>query len=594
MGKSYMSSILGRIYRYSDDCRSEIRLGILYSFLNKLFDVAPELLIGVAVDLVVRQENSLIAHLGIKEPIQQLLFLGSVTFVVWLFESLFQYLYSIKWKNVAQKLQHALRLDTYAHIQKLDMEWLQKNPVGSLQTILNDDVNQLERFIDNGFNDIVQIVSSTVLIGFIFLYLSPIIALGTVLPIPFILLGVVFFQKKIQPRYSKVREQAGILGSRIETNLTGISVIKSYTAEDFQYQNLLKDSLNYRKANEHAIRVSSAFIPLIRIVILAGFLITLILGGWMTMQGTLPVGSYSALVFLTQRFLWPFTFLGQLIDNFSRAKASAIRIFHLLDTSVNVEFEKDLNLNALPTVKGEIALQNIHFAYEDKYPVFSDFSLNIPRNKMVALVGHTGSGKSTLIKLLLRFYKPQQGKILFDGQTMDEFPVAYLRKNIAYVSQDIIMFPGDIEQNIAFADPNPDHKRVVAAAKVARADDFIEKLPNKYQTAIGEKGYKLSGGQRQRISIARAIYKDSPILIFDEATSNIDNKTEVLIKQALAEISKNKTTIVIAHRLSTIVHADLIYVLEDGKVIGQGSHQELLEHSTYYSHLWGLQTGEGI
>ena len=585
-----MTFSLFRLYQYSTECKDDVKFGVLYSFLNKLFDIAPELLIGIAVDLVVRKENSLIAEIGITTPKAQLFFLGMLTLIIWSFESLFQYLYGIKWKTVAQKLQHQLRIDSYAHIQKLDMEWLQKTPIGKIQTILNDDINQLERFINHGFNDIVQIFSSTLLIGVIFVYLSPLLAIGTVLPIPFILFGVFYFQKKIQPLYLKVREQASLIGSRIENNLTGISVIKSYTAEKFQHKQLTRDSLNYQSANQKAIRISSAFIPLIRIIILAGFMFTLILGGWMTMNQTLPIGSYSALVFLTQRFLWPFTSLGQVIDNFSRAKSSAIRVFNLLDTKITVEKDQQ-NTNNPFNLESSLNLNNINFSYTSKHSVFNEFNMTIPKNQMIAIVGPTGSGKSTLVKLLLRFYKIQKGDILIDKKSIYNLPITTLRKLIAYVSQDVFIFPGTIEQNIAFGDPHPNKTRLLTASKQAKAHTFIETLPQAYQTKIGEKGYRLSGGQRQRISIARALYKNSPILIFDEATSNIDNHTEILIRQALEEVSKHKTTIIIAHRLSTIIHADTIYILNQGKIIGQGTHNQLLKNNSYYQHLWSLQTG---
>ena len=381
-----------------------------------------------------------------------------------------------------------------------------------------------------------------------------------------------------------------MIGSRIENNLTGISVIKSYTAEKFQHKQLTRDSLNYQSANQKAIRISSAFIPLIRIIILAGFMFTLILGGWMTMNQTLPIGSYSALVFLTQRFLWPFTSLGQVIDNFSRAKASAIRVFNLLDTKITVEKDQQ-NTNNPFNLESSLNLNNINFSYTSKHSVFNEFNMTIPKNQMIAIVGPTGSGKSTLVKLLLRFYKIQKGDILIDKKSIYNLPITTLRKLIAYVSQDVFIFPGSIEQNIAFGDPHPNKTRLLTASKQAKAHTFIETLPQAYQTKIGEKGYRLSGGQRQRISIARALYKNSPILIFDEATSNIDNHTEILIRQALEEVSKHKTTIIIAHRLSTIIHADTIYILNQGKIIGQGTHNQLLKNNSYYQHLWSLQTG---
>ena len=494
-------------------------------------------------------------------------------------------------KNAAQKLQHQIRSNTYDHIQKLDVDWLNKKNTGDLQTILNDDINQLERFINTGLNEIIHIISSTILIGAVFFYLSPILAMGTIAPVPLVLLSVFYFQKKIQPRYSLVREKAGYLGARLSININSMHIIKSFTAEKFQKKKIEADSIEYREANKKAIKISSAFIPLVRIMILLGFLFTLTLGGHKTIIGELPVGSYSVLIFLTQRFLWPFTRLGIILDDFSRAKASSLRIFNLLDTPINIETSQS-NLTVNSDQKPDIIFNKVTFSYDNTPEIFKDLTLQIPYKKMVAFVGSTGSGKSTLIKILLRFYNVKSGDVTVGGKNIYDFSIEEMRKYISYVSQDTTLFPGTIADNIAFSQDKIDQERMIRSSKIARAHDFITKLPEGYQTEIGEKGFKLSGGQRQRVSIARALYKDSPLLILDEATSSIDNETEVLIQESLKEIAKEKTIILIAHRLSTVIEADIIYVLDQGKVIEQGSHKELTNLKGYYSYLWNLQTGQ--
>ncbi len=586
------SQLLARLYKYTDQSQRDMKLATLYSFLNKLFDIAPELLIGVAVDLVVRKQDSLIASFGLQSPMEQLGVLALLTFSIWSFESLFQYLYSVKWKNIAQKLQHILRLDSYKHLQSLDMSWLEKNRIGNLQTVINDDINQLERFIDTGLNDIIQILSSTVLIGAIFFYLQPLLASCSLFPIPFIIWGVWFFRKQIEPRYTKVRECAGVLGSRIQSNILGMSVIKSYGAEDYQLAKLMVDSRQYQEANKSAIRVSSAFIPVIRVVILAGFLITLIGGGWMTISGTLPVGSYSAMVFLTQRFLWPFTHLGQMIDNFSRAQASAKRVFQLLDTPSEITTKLSFSPMDKPT-RGEITFQKVSFAYQEK-PILKKIQMKIPTGSRVALVGSSGGGKSTLVKLLIRFYDPIEGHITLDGKPIKDLSLQDLRDQISYVSQDAIIFPGTVSENIAFGCSHPQQEKIERAAQMASLHRFISRdLEKGYETQLGERGQKLSGGQRQRLSIARAIYRDAPVVVFDEATSAVDNETEIMILGALENWLRQRTTIMIAHRLSTVVQCDQIYVIEEGNIVEQGTHQELVKkHSSKYSRLWKLQTGQ--
>ncbi len=582
------SSIIEEVYHYSKSAQKRIRLGLLFSFLNKVFDIAPEILIGFAVDLVVRKQQSFIAHIGFEEPHTQLLFLGALTFVIWAMESLFQYLYEIQWKSVAQELQHNFRIDAYRHVQNLDLSWHSDNRIGNVQSILNDDINQLERFLNFGVNEIVQVVSSTLLIGAIFFYISPIIALGTVLPIPLIFLGISLFQKRLRPLYLGVRQKAGNLGAKIESNLLGMMIVKAFTAEDKQARSIEAASIDYQNANRKAIYISSAFVPLIRFAILLGFLLTLVWGGYLTLSGKLPVGSYSVLIFLTQRFLWPFTRLGEVVDNFSRAFASAERIFTLLHTPIRAQ---DHGNNQYQITGGDIQFSHVDFCYANNPAIIHDFNLHVPARNTIAFVGPTGSGKSTLVNLLLRFYEPTKGEIKIDGVKLEDYSLAHLRQHIAYVAQDAMLFPCTIAENIAFGVDTIDEANLVRAAQLAEAHGFISKLPQGYQTDVGERGVKLSGGQRQRIAIARAIYKNAPIIIFDEATSAVDNETEAAIQRSLEHISKSITTIVIAHRLSTIRHVDCIYVIKDGTIVEHGTHDELVKKGEFYSSLWDIQTG---
>ena len=327
---------LFRLLRYARRWRLKIMLATLYSSLNKLFDIAPEILIGVAVDVVVKREESFVASLGFTTPESQITVLGIATFLIWALESLFQYLHGITWRGLAQSLQHELRMDTYDRIQRLDMAWFEDSSIGNIQATLNDDVNQLERFLDSGANDIIQLIVSTVLIGIVFFYLEPSIALLAVVPIPIIMIGSLYFQKSLAPRYSSVRDSAGHLGGTLANNLSGIATIKSFTMEDAERSRIDRLSRDYVAANAQAIRLSSAFIPVIRMAILTGFLCTLVIGGLKTFEGTLEVSAYSVLIFLTQRFLWPFTRLGETIDLFERAMASTRRILDLLETDYTI------------------------------------------------------------------------------------------------------------------------------------------------------------------------------------------------------------------------------------------------------------------
>ena len=579
-----------RFLKYAKPWKWRIVKASIYSIINKLFDIAPEILLGAAVDLVVRRENSFIANLGFESIESQIAILGIITFLIWAFESIFQYLYSISWRNLAQSIEHNIRIDAYNHVQKLDISWFENKKVGDITAKLNDDVNQLERFLDNGFNSLIQLAVSTIAIGAWFFYISPLVASITILPVPIILLIAFFFQKNLSPRYLGVRDSAGLLNNTIFNNLIGISTIKSSVSEIVESKRVEILSQNYRLKNKSAIMLSSAFVPIVRMGVLSGFLGTMIVGSYLALNGKIEIGSYSILIFLTQRFLWPFTTLSETVDLFERSMASNKRILDLLSTEHTIkDNEHSIIINDF---EKDISFSNITFDYDKNKPLFKNLNFNIKNNSLTGIVGQTGAGKTTIIKLLLRFYDPKNGNISIGDHQIKTIKLKNLRENIGYVSQDIFMFDGTIKENIAYPDINCDDEKVNKAAKLSQCSEFINKLPNKYDTLIGERGQKLSAGQKQRIAIARALYKNPPILIFDEATSAIDNETEHLIQIALNEISKNRTTIVIAHRLSTVRNADNIIVIGDGNIIEEGNHNQLIHNKNIYKKLWDIQTGE--
>jgi len=580
---------LRRLIHYGRRYRRQIWLASACSILNKLFDLAPPALIGIAVDVVVEQENSLIASLGIRDTFGQLLALTIVTFIIWCLESTFEYAYARLWRNLAQVIQHDLRLDAYGHLQELELAYFESRSTGGLMSILSDDINQLERFLDIGANEILQVVTTVIIIGGAFFILAPGVAWMSMLPIPLILWGSVAFQKKLAPRYVNVRERVSLLNGRLSNNLSGITTIKSFTTEDYELDRVASDSEAYRQSNRRAISLSAAFTPLIRIVILVGFSATLLYGGMAAVEGTITVGTYSVMAFLTQRLLWPLTRLGETLDQYQRAMASVTRVMNLLDTAIATH----PGHLAVPvsSVKGEVQLQDITFAYDDGYPVVQNLSMTIPAGQTIGIVGSTGSGKSTLVKLLLRLYEVESGRITLDGVNIQDIRLRDLRRAIGLVSQDVFLFHGTVAENIAYGSPGATPQEIRHAAVIAEAHEFIEQLPRGYDTIVGERGQKLSGGQRQRVAIARAILKDPPILILDEATSAVDNETEAAIQKSLEKITQNRTTVAIAHRLSTIRNADRIYVMEFGKLVEQGRHEELLEQDGIYASLWRVQMG---
>jgi ATP-binding cassette, subfamily B, bacterial len=576
---------LQRLLDYGKQYRDRTWQAVIWSIFNKLCDVAPEILIGIAVDVVVKKQDSFIASWGIRSIEQQLILLTIVTVIVWVLESLSQYVYTNLWRNLSQRIQHNLRLDAYGHIQKLELAYFENQSTGNLLAVLGDDINQLERFLDVGANEIIQVVTNVVVIGGVFFVLAPMLAWWSVIPIPIIVIGSIWFQKFLAPYYANVREKVGLLNSRLANNLGGITTIKSFTTEAYELDRVADDSAAYRQSNRRTIRISAAFVPLIRMAVLFSFTMTLLLGGLAAVNGQLAVGTYSILIYLTQRLLWPLTRLGETLDLYQRGMASTHRVFALLDTPVAI----DSGHLALPSVRGEIELKDVTFAYEGRTTTVKNLSLLIPAGKTIAIVGATGSGKSTLVKLLLRLYEIQSGAITLDGINIRDLHLADLRKSIGLVSQDVFLFHGSVRENIAYGSPDADLNSVIAAAKIAEADDFIVQLPDSYDTIVGERGQKLSGGQRQRIAIARAVLKNPPILILDEATSAVDNETEAAIQRSLDRITLDRTTIAIAHRLSTIRNAHRIYVMEKGQLVEAGTHDELITENGIYAGLWNIQ-----
>ena len=579
-----------RLLAYAHQYRRRAWLASLCSILNNIFDLAPPALIGIAIDIVVDQQDSLLSRLGVEDLRSQFILLSALTFLVWLLESAFQYAYELLWRNLAQSIEHDMRIDAYAHVQQLELGYFEERSTGELMSILNDDINQLERFLDVGANRILQMISTVLIIGTTFFVLAPGLAWMAVVPMPFIIWGALSFQKFLAPRYANVRERAGFINSRLANNLTGIATIKSFTAEGYELAQLSRESDDYRKSNRRAIKLSAAFIPLIRIIILIGFTGILFFGGMATVSGRLEPGIYTVLVFLTQRLLWPLTRLGETLDQYQRAMASTQRVMNLLDTPIAIR----TGTVALPPaqVSGDIEFEQVTFGYRDRQPILEGLSLRIPAGKTTAIVGATGSGKSTLVKLLLRFYEVNSGHITLDGLDLQSLNLKDLRRSIGLVSQDVFLFHGSVAENIAYGSFDVTIREISRAAKVAEAHEFIERLPQGYDTIVGERGQKLSGGQRQRLAIARALLKNPPILVLDEATSAVDNETEAAIQKSLERITKERTVIAIAHRLSTVRNAHRIYVMEAGALVESGTHEQLIEQNGLYAGLWRVQTGE--
>ena len=585
-----------RLFHFLKNYRKSVTWAVFSSVVNKLFDLMPPILTAWVIDTTAGQTPGWIPLLGgenfAEDTLSVLIFLGILTVLVFGFESLFEWSFKREFMRLAQRVQHDLRLKAYGKMQSREIAFFEEQRTGNLMAMLNDDINQLERFLNTSFNEIIQLIILVLFAGTTLCMASLPLGLLAMLPIPFIIMGSFYYQKKVAPYYKQVREAVGRLSNRLENNISGIMVIKSFTAENFENERVNEVSENYRNANFKAIKWSSVYVPAIRMFIALGFAGTLVIGAYWAIQ-TPPQFSLGNLAFfamMIQRLLWPITRLGSVFDEFERARASARRVFGLIDTP-NV-IQNPINPKKLPNKPGNLILENVDFAYNPALPILKNINLKIESGQSIGIAGSTGAGKTTLIKLLLRLYDVTGGSIKLEGIDLRELDLFDLRKNIALVSQSVYLFHGTIRENIAYGMGDLEDKFIIEAAKKAQLHDFIKELPNGYDSVIGERGIKLSGGQRQRLSIARAILKNAPVLILDEATSSVDTETEKAIQESLNELTKDRTTIIIAHRLSTIRNADKIVVLKDTGISEVGTHEELVELGGLYSELWRVQLGE--
>lgn len=584
------SDPIARIFAYLKPDRPILYLSILASFINKILDLAPPVLVGIAIDVVSSNSPVFMTNLFGSDPKILGLVLGVLGFLVFGMESFFQWLYSLGFMTLAQNIQHKLRVECYEAVQKREMKFFENHRLGETMSVLSDDINQLERFLNTVFNDIIQLISLFIISAYILFTADTFLSFIAIFPMPLVIIGALSFRKLLSPKYLKVREAVSHINARLENNISGIQVIKAFTAELFETSRLKNASSNYKKINIEAIKLSTLFTPLIRTLVAIGFALVLYFGAIRTLEGVITPGVFTLFAMMCQRILWPLTRLGTILDEMERCKASAIRIFGLIDSKSTLKNGTQKNL--IPNSPRNIELSNLSFSYGKHKEILKNISFNINKGETIGIAGETGSGKSTFVKLLLRFYDPTDGAIKFDSQDIRTLDIQYLRQQISLVSQDIYIFHGTVLENIRYGYEQASLDDAIKAAKKAQLHKFIESLPDGYQSICGERGIKLSGGQRQRLSIARALLKNAPIIVLDEATSSVDTETERLIQTSLSEYTKGKTAIIIAHRLSTIRNADKILVIKAGKIVESGTHQELIKNKSTYYDLWVIQSGE--
>ncbi|MCO5232551.1 MAG: ABC transporter ATP-binding protein/permease [Chitinophagales bacterium] len=579
-----------RLVQYLQYYKTKFYFSTLSSIFNKVLDLMPPLLVGWLVDIVSGHSPQWLIPYTDNDPWKGAIFIGVATFVIFFFESFTEWMYSKGFLSIAQDVQHRLRIDTYDKLQNKPLSFFENNRTGNLLSIVNEDINRLERFFHDVYNEMIQITVLLIFSTIAFFSVSWQLAIFALIPIPFIIGGSVFYQIWIEKYYKNIRNQAGILNSRLENNISGIQVIKSFSTESFEKARVEQASKDYLDANQKAISYQVLYTPVIRMLVAVGFAGVLLLASYWVLNGLneISVGQLALFGMLIQRLLWPLTRLGKVFDEWQRSLAGTQRIFQLIDEPEerivgSVEMKENL--------KSGIYFNKVSFQYhQDGLPVFEDLSLVIQASKLTGIAGATGAGKSSLIKLILGFYPLNQGEIYFDQTPISQLDIHSLRQHISLVSQDVYLFQGTIAENIAYGKGNATIEEIHEASKKAAMHDFVVSLPQQYDTIVGERGIKLSGGQRQRLSIARAILKDAPIIVLDEATSAVDTETEKIIQENLQLLTKGKTAIIIAHRLSTMKNADQIIILDHGKIIEKGNHSELIQQGGSYAQLWDVQS----
>jgi ATP-binding cassette subfamily B protein len=607
-----------------------VTLGVVAAFCTRFARLVPPILVATAIDRIILgpADPGLLAWIGLLPPdpivgtaartalLERLVAIAALAYVI---RSLTRFGSRYLLQSAAQKIQRDLRNDTYDHLQHLSMDFFVDHQTGGMMSILNSDINRLEQFLNTEFRQLIRVVATVGGIAVVLWTYSPKLAVIALAPVPLIGVASGRFLTWIEPRYKSIRESVARLNTRLENNLGGAAVIKTFNRYAVERDRVAERSQDYHDEKVAALRIRRAFFAALRLLTGVVFVLVLYVGGMDNItgaEGALTAGSFALFFLYLRRLYSPMRRVGKSANKYQLAKSSAERVFGLLGREPTITSPADPYRP--DAVDGDVTFDDVTFSYGDREPVVRNVSLDVPAGTTVGLAGATGAGKSTLLKLVPRFHdvdgsdasvsQPESqndsgdvdsGAVRVDGVDVREYDLDSLREEIAIVEQNPYLFSGTVAENIAYGDraalaaerrgDGDARDRVVEAANAAEAHEFVTDLPEGYDTFVGERGVKLSGGQRQRLAIARALLNDPAIIVFDEATSDVDTETEELIQESLDRLIEDRTAFVIAHRLSTIRDVDRIVVMEDGEIVESGSHTDLLAADGDYASLWSAQ-----
>ncbi|BAM47759.1 ABC transporter ATP-binding protein [Amphibacillus xylanus] len=486
------------------------------------------------------------------------------------------------------KSVYLLRDSLYKKLQRLSFTYYDNARTGDTMSRLTMDVEGFKFFLAAGLKELVRVVFLIVTSLFVMFYYSIPLALLTMAVMPFLIVVVKRFDQRVHPAFRSVRKSLGNLNTRIQENVSGMNTVKSLSKEDFEINRFTVDNKKYREVNIETAGIWAKYFPLMELIGNIAMVSLLIFGGWLVIEGKLQLGELVAFFSLVSYIIGPLMFLGFIVNQFSQAKASGERLLEILEQEETVTDQEDTV--KVDKLEGHVEFKDVTLRYyEDDDEALKNLNFEVPAGKIVGLIGATGSGKTSITQLLARFYQPSEGVVYLDGRPTTDYPLSFIRKQIGYVFQEAFLFSTTIKDNIAFGNPHATMEEIIEAAKRAQAHDFIMEMPRGYDTMLGERGMGLSGGQRQRISIARALLIDPTILVLDDATSAVDMETEQRIQLALKEVMNDRTTFIIAHRISSLKHADEILVLDEGKIVERGTHDQLIENGGPYQRIYEIQ-----